>query len=174
MSSTKTIIVTGGAGFIGSHVVRRFVTNYPDYQILNLDTLTYAGNLENLRDIEEAPNYHFEKADICNSEAIDALFKKYRPDAVIHLAAESHVDRSILDPLAFIKTNIEGTVNLLNAFKGLWMNDFDGNGYVDKVLTKPQNGKDMPIMLKKDLADQWWGDLNKSVRLLHLALKTEV
>lgn len=117
---SKTIIITGGAGFIGSHVVRRFVTQYPSYRIVNLDALTYAGNLENLRDVESAKNYFFEKANILDTEALDALFSKYQPDGVIHLAAESHVDRSILSPLDFVYTNIIGTVNLLNTAKKHW------------------------------------------------------
>lgn len=117
---SKTIIITGGAGFIGSHVVRRFVTQYPSYRIVNLDALTYAGNLENLRDVESAKNYFFEKANILDTEALDALFSQYQPDGVIHLAAESHVDRSILSPLDFVYTNIIGTVNLLNTAKKHW------------------------------------------------------
>lgn len=121
---TKTILITGGAGFIGSHVVRRFVTNYPDYRILNLDALTYAGNLENLKDIEDAPNYTFLKADITDAEAINGIFAEYQPDGVIHLAAESHVDRSITDPLAFVQTNVIGTANLLNAALQTWRGDF--------------------------------------------------
>lgn len=116
----KSILITGGAGFIGSHVVRRFVKRYPDYHIVNLDALTYAGNLENLKDIENRPNYHFEKADIVDAEAIRKVFEKHRPDGIIHLAAESHVDRSITDPLAFVRTNVLGTVNLLNEAKALW------------------------------------------------------
>lgn len=116
----RNVLITGGAGFIGSHVVRRFVNNYPDYSIYNLDSLTYAGNLENLKDIDGAENYHFIKEDICNASAIDQLFEKYQFDLVIHLAAESHVDRSIEDPLAFINTNVLGTVNLLNAARTLW------------------------------------------------------
>lgn len=111
------ILITGGAGFIGSHVNRLFVNNYPNYQIFNLDYLTYSGNLENLRDIENSPNYKFLKADIRNYEEIYQLFKKYNFDGIIHLAAESHVDRSISNPLAFVETNVLGTVNLLNAFK---------------------------------------------------------
>jgi len=118
------ILITGGAGFIGSHVVRLFVTKYPDYQIYNLDALTYAGNLENLRDIENAPNYNFVKGDIVDAEFINELFTREQFDAVIHLAAESHVDRSIVDPLAFVYTNVIGTVNLLNAAKNLWKADY--------------------------------------------------
>jgi dTDP-glucose 4,6-dehydratase len=118
---SKTIIITGGAGFIGSHVVRLFVTKYPEYKIINLDALTYAGNLENLKDIEDAPNYVFEKVNILNIEELDRVFETYQPDGVIHLAAESHVDRSILSPLDFVHTNIIGTVNLLNAAKKQWL-----------------------------------------------------
>jgi dTDP-glucose 4,6-dehydratase len=118
----KTILITGGAGFIGSHVVRRFVNKYPGYKIVNLDNLTYAGNLANLRDIENAPNYEFVKADITEGDHIMELFEKYRFDGVIHLAAESHVDRSISSPMEFIFTNIVGTVNLLNAARLTWGN----------------------------------------------------
>ena len=123
---SKRILITGGAGFIGSHVVRRFVLNYPDYNIYNLDLLTYAGNLENVKDVETKPNYSFIKGDICNEKFIDNLFEKYRFDAVIHLAAESHVDRSIKDPLAFVRTNVLGTINLLNNFKKCWHQNYKG------------------------------------------------
>ncbi len=116
----QSILITGGAGFIGSHVVRLFVKQYPDCRIVNLDKLTYAGNLENLRDIEDAPNYVFEKGDIVDAEAMFALFEKYQFDGVIHLAAESHVDRSIANPMEFIHTNLVGTVNLLNAARHFW------------------------------------------------------
>ncbi|WP_338357116.1 dTDP-glucose 4,6-dehydratase [Yeosuana marina] len=119
-----TILITGGAGFIGSHVVRLFVENYPDYNIFNLDNLTYAGNLENLKDIESKSNYTFIKGDITDEVFINELFKEYRFDSVIHLAAESHVDRSITDPLAFVKTNVIGTMILLNAFKNTWKDNF--------------------------------------------------
>ncbi|QRM88711.1 dTDP-glucose 4,6-dehydratase [Lacinutrix sp. WUR7] len=121
---SKTILITGGAGFIGSHVVRLFVEKYPDYKIINLDALTYAGNLENLTDIEDAANYTFVKGDITDEGFINALFDEYKFDSVIHLAAESHVDRSIKDPLAFVRTNVIGTMILLNAFKALWKDDF--------------------------------------------------
>jgi len=116
----KTILITGGAGFIGSHVVRRFVKNYPQYKIVNLDKLTYAGNLLNLKDIEKEPNYEFIRADIVAGELIKKIFQKYRFDGVIHFAAESHVDRSISNPTEFIYTNIVGTVNLLNAAREIW------------------------------------------------------
>ena len=116
----KTILITGGAGFIGSHVLRLIVNKYPDYKIINLDKLTYAGNLENLRDIENMDNYIFEKGDIVDQGYVNDLFAKYNFDGVIHLAAESHVDRSITNPMEFIMTNVVGTVNLLNAAKNLW------------------------------------------------------
>ena len=121
----KKILITGGAGFIGSHVVRRFVNQYPDYQIVNLDKLTYAGNLANLKDVEDAPNYKFIKADITDAEEINQLFKRENFDAVIHLAAESHVDRSITDPTAFVMTNVIGTVNLLNSAREYWKGDYE-------------------------------------------------
>ncbi|WP_242158083.1 dTDP-glucose 4,6-dehydratase [Aestuariivivens sediminis] len=123
------ILVTGGAGFIGSHVVRLLVNSYPQYHIFNVDALTYAGNLENLKDIEDKKNYTFIKADITDKEGMDSLFKTHRFEAVIHLAAESHVDRSISDPLAFVKTNILGTIHLLEAFKSLWGGDFYGKRF---------------------------------------------
>ena len=116
----KKILITGGAGFIGSHVVRLFVNKYPDYQIVNLDALTYAGNLENLKDVDSKPNYTFIKGDITDLAFVTELFRDFQFDGVLHLAAESHVDRSISDPLAFITTNIVGTVNLLNAAKEIW------------------------------------------------------
>jgi len=118
------ILVTGGAGFIGSHVVRQFVLKYPDYKIFNLDSLTYAGNLENLKDIEAKKNYHFIKGDIRDQVFLREIFDKHQFDGVIHLAAESHVDRSIIDPLSFVETNVLGTVNLLNAFKAACKGDF--------------------------------------------------
>lgn len=122
---SKTIIITGGAGFIGSHVVRLFVNKYPEYKIINLDALTYAGNLENLRDIEHSTNYVFEKVNILNIKELNSVFKQYQPDAIIHLAAESHVDRSILSPMDFVYTNVIGTVNILNVAKDTWSGNFD-------------------------------------------------
>lgn len=122
----KKILITGGAGFIGSHVVRLFVNKYPGYHIFNLDKLTYAGNLENLKDIEQSPNYTFIKGDIVDADYISRLFNEHQFEAVIHLAAESHVDRSITNPLEFIYTNVVGTVNLLNAAKSIWGADYSG------------------------------------------------
>jgi dTDP-glucose 4,6-dehydratase len=124
MNYRRNILITGGAGFIGSHVVRLFVSKYPDYHIINLDKLTYAGNLENLKDIEEFPNYTFIKGDICDFDKMLDLFEKYKIDGVIHLAAESHVDRSIKDPFVFAKTNVLGTLSLLQAAKESWNGDY--------------------------------------------------
>jgi dTDP-glucose 4,6-dehydratase len=122
-TQNKKILLTGGAGFIGSHVVRLFVEKYPQYLVVNLDALTYAGNLENLKDVESLPNYVFEKGDITDEARVDELFRKYRFDGVIHLAAESHVDRSILDPLAFVRTNVLGTACLLKSSLAHWKDD---------------------------------------------------
>ncbi len=125
----KNILITGGAGFIGSHVVRRFVNEYPNYHIFNLDALTYAGNLENLKDIETKENYTFLHGDIVDDVYINSIFTKYKFEGIIHLAAESHVDRSIVDPIAFAKTNILGTMVLLNAFKNLWQDQWNGKRF---------------------------------------------
>lgn len=125
----NTILITGGAGFIGSHVVREFVTKYPEKKIINIDALTYAGNLENLKDVESSENYRFIKADITDGNAILAIFEKYQPDGVIHLAAESHVDRSISNPMDFVMTNVIGTVNLLNAAKHIWKDNFENKRF---------------------------------------------
>lgn len=120
------ILITGGAGFIGSHLTRLFVNKYPQYQIVNLDKLTYAGNLENLKDIENAPNYTFVKGDICDEQLLQSLFEKYQFTSILHCAAESHVDRSITDPLSFVRTNVIGTVTLLQAAKEFWKNNMEG------------------------------------------------
>ncbi|MFL2626672.1 MAG: dTDP-glucose 4,6-dehydratase [Flavobacteriaceae bacterium] len=125
----KNILISGGAGFIGSHVVRKFVNKYPEYNIFNLDALTYAGNLENLKDVDYKENYTFLHGDITDEKYINSIFEKYKFNAVIHLAAESHVDRSIYNPLNFAKTNILGTVILLNAFKSLWENNWEGKRF---------------------------------------------
>jgi dTDP-glucose 4,6-dehydratase len=125
----KKILITGGAGFIGSHVVRRFVNKYSEYQIYNLDALTYAGNLENIKDIEKKSNYNFIKGDIVDEFFISELFSIHNFDGILHLAAESHVDRSIEDPLAFVKTNVIGTMNLLNAAKKQWKDNFEGKRF---------------------------------------------
>ena len=129
MSQYKSILITGGAGFIGSHLVRRFVRNYPGSKIVNLDALTYAGNLENLRDIENAPNYTFVKGNILDVSLLESLFAQHQFDAVIHLAAESHVDRSITDPLAFVQTNVMGTVSMLNAARNAWKDEMEGKRF---------------------------------------------
>lgn len=129
MSGKKTILLTGGAGFIGSHVVRLLVNKYPDYQVINLDNLTYAGNLENLEDIKDSPNYSFIKGDIVDASFLAELFSSHQIDGVIHLAAESHVDRSIESPMDFIHTNIIGTVNLLNACRTAWKDQPEGKRF---------------------------------------------
>nr|MCU0470992.1 dTDP-glucose 4,6-dehydratase [Arcicella sp.] len=142
----KKILITGGAGFIGSHVVRLFVTKYPNYQIVNLDKLTYAGNLANLTDIENSPNYTFVKGDIVDAPFIDQLFAEHQFDGVIHLAAESHVDRSITDPMAFVMTNVIGTCNLLNAAKTIWKDNMEGKRFyhvsTDEVYGELHNPED--------------------------------
>lgn len=126
MSFKRNILITGGAGFIGSHVVRLFVGKYPEYRIVNLDKLTYAGNLANLTDVENAPNYVFERADICDLDRMREIFAEYSIDGVIHLAAESHVDRSIKDPFTFARTNVLGTLALLQAARERWNGNYDG------------------------------------------------
>ena len=122
----KNILVTGGAGFIGSHLVKLFVKNYPDYNIINIDYLTYAGNLQNLIEIEDEPNYHFIKGDICDYENLKNILKNFKINYIIHLAAESHVDRSINDPFSFARTNVIGTLNLLQAAKEYWKDNMLG------------------------------------------------
>lgn len=141
---SRKILITGGAGFIGSHVVRLFVTKYPAYTIVNLDKLTYAGNLENLKDIEKKPNYHFEKGDIQDVEFVNSLFAKYKIDGVVHLAAESHVDRSLHNPAEFAFTNIIGTISLLRAAYAAWKDDFGGKMFyeisTDEVYGSAEHG----------------------------------
>ncbi len=124
-----TVLITGGAGFIGSHVVRRFVQRYPETTVVNVDALTYAGNLENLSDVDRAANYRFERVDIRDAAAVQDLVDRYQPDGIIHLAAESHVDRSISDPMAFVETNVIGTVNLLNAARSAWAGAMEGKRF---------------------------------------------
>lgn len=142
----KKLLITGGAGFIGSHVVRLFVNKYPQYQIFNLDKLTYAGNLANLSDIESKPNYTFLKGDIVDSNYLGSIFEKYQFDGVLHLAAESHVDRSITNPMEFVFTNVVGTVNLLNAAKKSWNGNFEGKRFyhisTDEVFGSLHNPED--------------------------------
>ncbi|MBO4446882.1 MAG: dTDP-glucose 4,6-dehydratase [Bacteroidales bacterium] len=152
MKYERSIIITGGAGFIGSHVVRLFVRKYPDYRIINLDKLTYAGNLENLRDIENEPNYRFCRLDVCDLEAVTALMKEENVDGIIHLAAESHVDRSIRDPFIFARTNVLGTLSMLQAARLCWEpKAYEGCRFyhisTDEVfgaleMTRPEGGKD--------------------------------
>lgn len=125
----RHVLITGGAGFIGSHVVRRLVTRYPDYRIVNFDLLTYAGNLANLSDVEQAPNYTFVRGDICDAEAVGEVFRRYAIDGVIHLAAESHVDRSIRDPFTFARTNVLGTLTLLHAAREAWHGEWEGKRF---------------------------------------------
>src|SRR5690349_4626154 len=142
--SKRNLLITGGAGFIGSHVVRLFVNKYPQYTIVNLDKLTYAGNLENLKDVDSKPNYRFEKGDILDVEFVASVFKKYKIDGVIHLAAESHVDRSLHNPAEFATTNIIGTLQLLNVAQTLWNNDYEGKLFyhisTDEVYGSAENG----------------------------------
>jgi len=145
-SPIKKLLITGGAGFIGSHVIRLFVNSYPDYQIFNLDKLTYAGNLANLTDIENKPNYTFIKGDIVEGAFLDALFAEHQFDGVLHLAAESHVDRSITNPMEFVFTNVVGTVNLLNAAKNSWNGHWEGKRFyhisTDEVFGSLHNPED--------------------------------
>ena len=165
----RKILITGGAGFIGSHVVRLFVTKYPDYLIVNLDKLTYAGNLANLKDIESAPNYRFERADICDYDKVTAIFEKYDIDGVIHLAAESHVDRSIKDPFTFARTNVMGTLTLLQAAKNHWNGNWEGKRFyhisTDEVygaleLTKPE-GAASEISAHEVYGDEFFTETTK-------------
>jgi len=146
MKETNSILITGGAGFIGSHVVRHFLRTHRDTQVVNLDKLTYAGNLENLRDVEHLQNYTFEKGDIADAVFVQALFEKYNFSGVIHLAAESHVDRSISNPMEFVQTNVVGTVTLLNAAVAHWKNNFEGKRFyhvsTDEVYGELHNPED--------------------------------
>ncbi len=142
----KTLLITGGAGFIGSHVVRHFLKTHAGVKVVNLDKLTYAGNLENLKDVEQLPNYAFEKGDIADADLVQSLFEKYNFDGVIHLAAESHVDRSITNPMEFVQTNVVGTVTLLNAAVAHWKNNFEGKRFyhvsTDEVYGELHNSED--------------------------------
>lgn len=146
MKVTNSILITGGAGFIGSHVVRHFLLTYSDVKVVNLDKLTYAGNLENLKDVEHLTNYAFEKGDIADATFVQSLFEKYNFDGVIHLAAESHVDRSITNPMEFVQTNVVGTVTLLNAAVAHWKNNFEGKRFyhvsTDEVYGELHNPED--------------------------------
>ena len=146
MKETNSILITGGAGFIGSHVVRHFLRTHENLHVVNLDKLTYAGNLENLRDVEHFPNYNFEKGDIADAAFVQSLFEKYNFSGVIHLAAESHVDRSISNPMEFVQTNVVGTVTLLNAAVAHWKKDFDGKLFyhvsTDEVYGELHNPED--------------------------------
>ena len=149
----RAILITGGAGFIGSHVVRLFVNKYPDYQIVNLDKLTYAGNLANLHDIKDRPNYTFVKADICDFETVRRIIRQYEVDGIIHLAAESHVDRSIKDPFTFAQTNVMGTLSMLQAAKDYWENQS-----VPWVVTKA-DGESVPCRFYHISTDEVYGAL---------------
>ena len=142
-------MITGGAGFIGSHVVRQFVNQYPQYQVINLDALTYAGNLENLKDIENKPNYRFVKANILDSEALEKVFDAYSITDVIHLAAESHVDRSIVSPLDFVYTNIIGTVNLLNTARKKWAADYSKHRFYHISTDEVYGSRVRPVSSQK-------------------------
>ena len=145
----RNILVTGGAGFIGSHLVRLLVNKYPDYHIINMDVLTYAGNLENLKDIENKENYTFVKCDICDVEKVNQVFIKYQIDSVIHLAAESHVDRSIKDPFSFARTNVMGTLSLLQAAKETWNGNLPINYFTTFQQTKYMDLLERKVFLLK-------------------------
>lgn len=164
----RNILITGGAGFIGSHVVRLFVGKYPDYRIVNLDRLTYAGNLANLRDVENRPNYTFVKGDICDYDAMRSLFAEYDIDGVIHLAAESHVDRSIRDPFTFARTNVMGTLTLLQAAREHWNGAWEGRRFhhistdevygalpFDGTLFTEQTRYDLSILIDQRIFHVW-------------------